>query len=120
MTYVRVVPMAVDAKKLYIRGLFSNGLGAAVLYGVWVGLGLSFYVKVAVGIQLAVFVLHGLPNRSEKYYDLSGSMTHFALVAASVAGAARVRSPRQLLVALCSVAWMVRLGACVCVANRNV
>jgi len=98
-----------------------------------------------------VFLFHGLPQRSEKFYDLSGSVraaknfvlqavsiftwprilkpapaprlhpaakvTHFSLVAASVCGmggagmgGVMARSPRQLMVALCSVVWMTRLG----------
>jgi steroid 5-alpha reductase family enzyme len=74
-----------------------------------VGLGLPKYVAIAAGIQVAVFLLHGLPNRSEKFYDLSGSLTHFALVAASLMET-RARSPRQILTALFSTAWMTRLG----------
>ena len=31
-------------------------------------------------MQLGVFLIHGLPNSSEKFYDLSGSFTHLALV----------------------------------------
>jgi len=44
---------------LYIRGLMSNGIGGAVLFGVARGLDMGSYVKLAVGIQLAVFLLHG-------------------------------------------------------------
>lgn len=72
------------------------------------GLELWSYVFLSVGIQVSVFLLHGLPNKSEEFYDLSGSATHFALVAASVYGDGR--SKRQVLSALFSVVWMTRLG----------
>ena len=58
-----------------------------------------------------VFLCHGYPNSSEHFYDLSGSFTHFALVAASVMSAAKVRTPRQIGLALVSVVWMTRLGS---------
>jgi steroid 5-alpha reductase family enzyme len=60
-----------------------------------------------------VFLLHGLPRRSEKFYDLSGSATHFALVAACLVREAALghpRTPRQLTMALLSVVWLTRLG----------
>ena len=71
----------------------------------------SLFSNIIVLSQKVVFVLHGLPHSSEKFYDLSGSFTHFALVAASVmAGGTKLRSPRQLGIALVSVVWMTRLG----------
>jgi len=65
---------------------------------------------VSVGIQLAVFLGHGLPNLSEKYYDLSGSATHLAVVLVSVTRCPGGASSQQVLFALLSVVWMVRLG----------
>ena len=56
-----------------------------------------------------VFALHGLPHRSEKYYDLSGSFTHLAVVAASLFET-RARTPRQQLLSLGSAVWMTRLA----------
>ena len=59
------------------------GSGALLaLYG-W-GLGLEMYVYIATSIQFFVFIVHGYPFSSEKYYDLSGSFTHFAVVMASL------------------------------------
>ena len=71
-------------RELYITGTMTNiGSGALLaLYG-W-GLGLEKYVIVSIGVQMLVFVCHGYPFRSEKYYDLSGSITHFADVLTSM------------------------------------
>jgi len=96
--------------KLYVRGCISNGLGLLILYGCARGLGVENHVYISAGIQLAVFLLHGLPFSSERFYDLSGSFTHFSLVAYSLAASPRVRTPRQVLLALFSVVWMTRLG----------
>jgi steroid 5-alpha reductase family enzyme len=74
-------------------------------------LDLTLYVLIALGIQYLVFILHGYPFNSEKYYDLSGSITHFAVVAASLVYTASEKSPRQIMVALASVIWMTRLGS---------
>ena len=96
--------------KLFLRGCVTNGIGLLILTGItYIQEGFAAYVGVALGLQYAVFVLHALPNGSEKYYDLSGSFTHLALVAASVLET-RLRSPRQMLLTLASVVWMVRLG----------
>jgi hypothetical protein len=46
----------------------------------------------------------------EKYYDLSGSATHLAVVLVSVTRCPGGASSQQVLFALLSVVWMVRLG----------
>jgi len=63
-------------------------------------------------MQLAVFLAHGLPNSSEKFYDLSGSFTHLALVLTCLLAEQRERSGRQLFVAVASVMWMTRYDNC--------
>jgi steroid 5-alpha reductase family enzyme len=96
---------------LYVRGAISNGGASAILYSIAVSLDLHVPVSVAVGIQLLVFALHGLPQRSEKFYDLSGSCTHLAVVLSGVLSAQpRSFSARQIVLALSSVVWMTRLG----------
>ena len=99
-----------DRKKLYVRGAVTNTLGLLILFAISrIREGLWLYVTIAIGLQYAVFALHGLPNRSEKYYDLSGSFTHLAVVAASLFET-RARTPRQQLLSLGSAVWMTRLG----------
>ena len=98
-------------KKNLIRGVVTNISGAAILYGVsTIKQGMWLSVVVALGIQYAVFFCHGLPYNSEKYYDLSGSFTHFAVVAASLVTTPGGASARQVLFGLLSTVWMVRLG----------
>lgn len=96
--------------KLYVRGLLSNSAGLGLLALLAHGLSVSFYVQVALGMQSLVFFLHGMPYSSEKFYDLSGSFTHFALVAAALTRQERVRSTRQVFTALAATLWMSRLG----------
>ena len=95
-------------KKLLMRGCATNGGAFVLLFLVGWGLELWTYVFIAVAIQVAVFLLHGLPNKSEEFYDLSGSLTHFAVVLASACGDGR--SKRQVFTALVSTIWMTRLG----------
>lgn len=96
--------------KLYKRGMVTNGCGVIILGVVSYFLGLQTYVLIALGLQYAVFLFHGLPMRSEKFYDLSGSFTHLALVFTSLVSERRERSPRQLFAAVAAVLWMTRLG----------
>ena len=101
-----------NVKKLYIRGTISNGVAVAIIYFLfWMVPAMKPYCFLACAIQYAVFLAHGLPQRSEKFYDLSGSFTHLSLVAMSLAAQRRERSPRQMFVALASVVWMTRLGS---------
>jgi len=81
-------------KKLYIRGCFTNSIPWLILYPVAAKLDLGLYVAIAAGMQYAVYIFHGLPYRSEKFYDLSGSATHFAVVAAALVLNSGGRSPR--------------------------
>jgi hypothetical protein len=60
------------SSKLYIRGLFTNGLGIGLLWLVDHFLGLGSYVKLSLGIQYVVYLLHALPQQSEKFYDITG------------------------------------------------
>ena len=94
-----------------IRGCFTNGIPLGLLFVIGKYLDLAIYVYIALGIQYLVYLLHGLPFRSEKFYDLSGSVTHFALVVASLTLTSTTKSPRQIMIALASVIWMVRLGS---------
>ena len=87
----------------------TNFIALALLLAISHIRGMAAFVALSLGIQYAVFVLHGLPWRSEKLYDLSGSATHFGLVAFAL-HESRPRSLRQILIALFSVVWMTRLG----------
>lgn len=102
--------MASDTAKMYIRGTVSNGVGLTLLYLISRFLDLWVYAGVALGLQMVVFFAHGLPNRSEKFFDLSGSFTHLALVAVALMREQRVRTIRQVFTAVASVIWMTRLG----------
>eukprot|EP00965_Chrysotila_dentata_P213486 6187649-Pleurochrysis_carterae.AAC.1 len=93
---------------MYAKGALVNGIGASLLYAL--SLAIPEAVVLAVTLQLAVFLAHGLPNRSEEFYDISGSVTHFVVVAGSLVAHQRIRTPRQLLMALASTVWMTRLG----------
>lgn len=72
--------------------------------------GLQQPALVSLAIQVGVFVIHGYPRSSEKYYDASGSLTHFAVVLMSLMRD-EGRSKRQILLGVCSVIWMTRLGS---------
>lgn len=103
-------PSAETIAKLYKRGSVTCSAPLILLWCVSEFLGLGLYAKVALGVQVFVFVAHGQPNHSEKFYDLSGSFTHLALVLTCLLSEQRERSGRQLFVAVASVMWMTRLG----------
>ena len=102
---------AEDITKLYKRGCFTNGLPWLIMYPLIKYMDLGLYVGIAAGIQYAVYILHGLPYSSEKFYDLSGSVTHFSVVVAALVMNESKRSPRQIMVAVAAIVWMTRLGS---------
>ena len=70
--------------KDYVRGLISNGVALGLLYAISCIPGMRQYVCLSLALQWGVFIVHALPNTSEKFHDLSGSATHFSLVAVSL------------------------------------
>ena len=72
--------------KLYLRGCISNGLGIAILYACATRLGIKNQVYLAAGIQLAVFLLHGLPFSSEQFYGSIGTNPIALLTGAGAIG----------------------------------
>lgn len=97
--------------RLYARGAASNAFGLTLLGSLAIFVPASRpAARLACALQLAVFVVHGLPFRSEEFYDLSGSVTHFAVVVQSLLNASPAPTPRGILVSLASVLWMTRLG----------
>ena len=92
-----------------VKGVLSNGIAGALLYAVATSLDLATYVKVALAVQYGVYLVHGLPCKSERFYDLSGSLTHLCVIGAALVQEAP-RTPRQIAVAIAGVVWCCRLG----------
>jgi len=100
-----------EKMKVLGEGLLANIVSGAILFCIAYFLELHVYVFVALAMQYATFFFHALPFSSEKYYDISGSVTHFAVVLTSLLQRTQIRTPRQIMAALCSVLWMTRLGS---------
>lgn len=98
------------AQKNLKVGLVSNGVAITGLLLISSALGLQKYALLALAIQWAVFLVHGLPFCSEKFYDASGSMTHLSLVVMSLLEDP-LRHPRQILTSVMAVMWLTRLGS---------
>lgn len=81
--------------------------GVALLWGLRVPLGICFLVN------WFVFAVHGAPRRSEKFYDLTGSITYCSATLASVATSplALLGPTRASLVSLAVLCWCSRLGS---------
>ncbi|CAJ1372838.1 unnamed protein product [Effrenium voratum] len=67
------------------------------------------FAGLAFGLQWGFFLLHGWPERSEKLYDASGSLTHLALIVAGLVFDP-LRSPRQIMLSVFTTVWCTRLG----------
>jgi len=94
----------------FLRGLVVGGLVAVVVFGISLRVDLPpRYAVIAFALQWGFFLLQGWPQRSEKLYDASGSLTHLALIIAALI-ADPVRSPRQLVASVLAVVWCTRLG----------
>ena len=62
-------------------------------------------------LNFAVFSVHAWPNRSDKFYDTVGALTHLVLALFSVFNQKTRPSHNQVLSTTFSVMWATRLGA---------
>lgn len=72
-----------------------------------------YVAALAYGMQWLVFALHAAPYQSEKFYDLTGSLTYFACTLSSLLLNDKnlvYLGQRQQLVSLCLLVWSGRLG----------
>lgn len=86
-------------------------LAIAILFVMGHFLDLWLYVAISFGFQMLVFIFHGLPAKSERFYDISGSMTHCLVIGASLVETQTQKSPRQIFLSMASLIWLVRLGS---------
>lgn len=84
------------------------GVAMMLLFGY--GLGLLPFVALSIGLQWGVYLVHGLPNNSEKFYDASGSVTYLALILASLL-AKQQHNARAITNSILVVVWCTRLGS---------
>ncbi|GAB5364756.1 hypothetical protein AAMO2058_000997400 [Amorphochlora amoebiformis] len=93
-----------------VRSITLIGVSTGILGGFSYALSLENYALLALGIQIAVFAVHGAPKMSEKFYDASGSLTHLALILVSMLSSV-TRSPRQQILSAFGIIWLTRLGS---------
>jgi steroid 5-alpha reductase family enzyme len=93
-----------------VRGIISNTICLAVLFGVGFPMKLLVSAAVSLGINWLVFLVHALPQNSEKFFDATGSLTYLALI-----GSAQVLTEtsglRRYVSSSMVVLWCVRLGS---------
>jgi len=93
-----------------IRGILGNGIALGLLYGLSLATATESFAALSLGIQWAVFLVHGLPFSSERFYDASGSLTYLSLIIFALTRQ-REHGPRQVVNAVLVVVWLSRLGS---------
>jgi len=96
------------------RGLLSNLIGLLILgLGSW-SMGLTSLAGLALVINWAVYLVHALPQNSEKYFDATGSCTYLTLVVFAVAShwssVTSGHNFRQVITPIMMTVWCLRLG----------
>merc|ERR1712066_9635 len=100
-----------EYRRSFIRGIIGNTLSLGILLAVTlISPHLVLPTLTALAIQWGTFAFHGLPYASEKYFDLSGSLTHFAVVFTALGTCPGGASLQQVCFGLLSTVWLVRLG----------
>lgn len=92
------------------RGILSNGIAVVLLVSVSLATGLDKLAILALAIQWAVYLVHGLPQQSEKFYDASGSVTYLAVVLTALLSKDR-HNARAIVNSFLVVIWCTRLGS---------
>lgn len=97
------------------RGIISNGLGLLILALVSRAMGLGALATVSLAINWSVFLVHALPQNSEKLFDATGSLTYVSLVVVAVISKGSLSygegNLRQLVNPIMMTVWCVRLGS---------
>lgn len=93
------------------RGIASNVIGLAILYAAAKAMHLEVFAAVALIINYGVFLVHGLPQDSEKFFDATGSLTYLSLMIFAVASASHPLTWKQIIVPAMVMIWCTRLGS---------
>lgn len=93
-----------------IRGVISNTIGLAILSGVAFAMKLEMLAAVSLGVNWLVFLVHALPQNSEKFFDAAGSITYLSLIG-SAQLFAKVHSIRRYVSSALVGVWCIRLGS---------
>jgi len=93
-----------------VRGFLGNAIALGILFGLSRATGSESLAALSLGIQWAVYLIHGLPQCSEKFFDASGSLTYLALILFALTRK-REHGPRQVVNAVLVVVWLSRLGS---------
>jgi steroid 5-alpha reductase family enzyme len=92
------------------RGILSNFIGWLILAGFAWAMNLLNLAAVSLAINYAVFLIHALPQNSEKFFDATGSITYLALVCTALAFSSG-HELRQLINPIMVMVWCIRLGS---------
>jgi len=95
-------------------GIVSNGIGLLVLASTSWAMDLKLLAALSLVINWLVFIIHGLPNNSEKFFDATGSVTYLSLAVFSLVVYLPTLSKaavRQIVNPAMMVIWCVRLGS---------
>lgn len=90
--------------------LAINILLLGVLFGLAYATDTINVAIVSISIQVFTFVFFAAPWYSERFYDLSGSLTHMTLVLFSLLSASNVRTDLRIMNTATSLIWATRLG----------
>jgi len=94
--------------------IIFTGISAALGWAVN-GLQLGFWAPlVSHAIQWICCTVHAFPFQTEKYYDLTGSLTYITLTLGTlgtIVGATQSVHPRQIVASSLVIVWAVRLGS---------
>jgi steroid 5-alpha reductase family enzyme len=67
-------------------------------------------VAARAGLNYGVWLLHAAPNKSDRFYDITGALSFAAVILREYWAAGRPISPRATLIASAGVMWCARLG----------
>merc|ERR1719414_1033500 len=101
-------------KKNTVIGIIVNTVLLSVIIGVAIPTKTWELALVSLGVNWGVFLLHGLPQNSEKFFDATGTVTYVTLAIAAL-----LISPqgvgdwnlRQSVLSVMMLVWSIRLGS---------
>jgi len=114
-------------KKNTVRGIVTNLIGVALLGLIGWGLNILELAIVSLAVNWVVFLIHALPQDSEKFFDATGTLTYVTLVVwacveTGLLSTYQTRLRASVLVVM-SLVWSIRLGSFllgrICAAGKD-
>lgn len=115
MSSAEAAPAAAATSGAFAKGVIFNSVCLVLITGVAWGTGAWLSAGVSVGVNWLVFLVHALPQSSEKFFDATGTLTYVTLTITAFFFSPQFQGlqfdTRQYVLGAMVLIWSIRLGS---------